>query len=102
MLQRNITFAADTGKRTEYRLAWIGPQPDAPFDGAELQGADVPVVFVAPGFCRIEGFALTDAVPDRTRPLDPIFVRDIGMDRHGILSGLAKDEDVVRERGPQP
>src|SRR3990167_4169527 len=50
---------------------------------------------------NVESVALTDAVPDRTRPCDPFIVHQIRLNGHRVLARLLKDQDVVGQRWPR-
>ena len=43
---RFVAFGPDAGERAEHEFAGIRPEPDAPFDRAQLQRADVALVVV--------------------------------------------------------
>src|SRR3990167_4370329 len=62
----------------------------------------MPVVVIAARGTHIQRVGFTNAVPDRSRPFDPVVVADVGLDGYRIVSRLTEHEDVVGQRRPEP
>ncbi len=62
----------------------------------------MPLVIITPRLSIIQSLGFSNTIPDRMRPFDPCLVINIGIDGCGILSRLAKDHDIIRERRTRP
>src|SRR3990167_621033 len=92
---RLVPFRSDPSKRGENRLAGITPEPHTSLNRPKLQRTDMTIIVVRARLADIERVGFADTVPDRPCPFDPVLVRDVRMDRFGVIAGLAEHEDIV-------
>src|SRR6266702_1455972 len=62
----------------------------------------MPFIVRVSSLSSVQGFCLTNVIPDRMRPLNPFLIGDIWQYRYCILTWLPKHKDIISKAWTHP